>query len=124
MSKFLQIDSYNPASTEYQLLPFRFTELDRDRYVLTNIAGEFIALPKEIIPKLINHELRAEEPAFRELRARHFLTDGSTSIAKDLLAIKVRSRYERQDGRAGNRHEKSWGNHIRAGGTLETTIGG
>src|SRR2546429_3269834 len=94
MSKFLQIDSYKPASTEYQLLPFRFTELDRDRYVLTNIAGEFITLPKEIIPKLINHELRAEEPAFMELRARHFLTDGSTSIAKDLLAIKVRSRYE------------------------------
>ncbi len=95
MSKFLQIDSYKPASAEYQLLPFRFTELDPERYVLTNIAGEFMTLPKETLPKLINHELRAEEPAFTELRARHFLTDGSTSIAKDLLAIKVRSRYER-----------------------------
>src|SRR5262245_61167840 len=95
MSKFLQIDSYKPASTEYQLLPFRFTELDRERYVLTNIAGEFVTLPKEIIPKLINHELGPDEPMYAELRARHFLTDASTSIAKDLLAIKVRSKYER-----------------------------
>src|SRR5438093_13721706 len=95
MSKFLQIDSYKPASAEYQLLPFRFTELDRTRYVLSNIAGEFVTLPKEILPKLINHELRQDDPTYVDLRAKQFLIDGSTSIAKDLSAIKVRSRYER-----------------------------
>ena len=95
MSKFLPLDAYKPASTEYRLLPFRFTELNDDRYVLSNIAGEFITLPKEILPTLINHQLRTDEPAYIELRSKHFLTDNSTSIANDLLAIKVRSRYAR-----------------------------
>src|SRR5262249_49272909 len=95
MSKFLQLDSYRPVSTEYRLLPFRFTELDDHRYVLSNIAGEFITLPREILSRLINHELETGEPSYIELRAKHFLIDSSTSIAKDLLAIKVRSRYAR-----------------------------
>ena len=95
MSKFLPLDAYKPVSTEYRLLPFRFTELNDDRYVLSNIAGEFITLPKEILPTLINHQLRTDEPAYIELRSKHFLTDNSTSIANDLLAIKVRSRYAR-----------------------------
>src|SRR5437870_6858575 len=95
MSKFLQIDSYKTRSTEYQLLPFRFTELDRGKYVLTNIAGEFVTVSKEILPKLINHELQEDDPAYLNLRAKQFLVDRNTSIAKDLLAIKVRSRYAR-----------------------------
>src|SRR3989442_5347793 len=39
--------------------------------------------------------MRDYDPAYVELRSRQFLVDGSTSIAKDLLAIKVRSRYAR-----------------------------
>src|SRR5439155_17447178 len=49
-------NAYKPASTEYHLLPFRFTELNDDHYVLSNIAGEFITLPREILPTLINHQ--------------------------------------------------------------------
>ena len=95
MSKFSQIDSYKPSSTEYQLLPFRFTELDDARYVVSNIAGDFITLPKETLPELINHQLLVDDPSYVELRAKHFLIDGATSIAKDLLAVKLRSRYAR-----------------------------
>src|SRR5688572_16420327 len=95
MSKFLQIDLYEPSSTEYQLLPFRFTELDDARYVVSNVAGEFITLPKDTLPRLINHELRFDDPSYIELRAKHFLVDDATGIAKDLLAIKLRSRYAR-----------------------------
>src|SRR5215471_7277127 len=89
MSKFLRIDSYKPSSNEYQLLPFRFTELDANSYILSNLAGEFLVISKDILPKLIQHELRQDDPGYVELRSRHFLVDGSTSIAKDLLAVKV-----------------------------------
>ena len=95
MSKFQQIESYKPSSTGYQLLPFRFTELDAEHYVLTNLAGEFITLRKEILPTIINHKLPDDDPAYVELRSRQFLVDPTTSVATDLLAIKVRSRYER-----------------------------
>jgi His-Xaa-Ser system radical SAM maturase HxsB len=95
MNKFLQLESYKATGVEYQLLPFRFTELDATRYVMSNIAGEFVTLPREILPKLINHQLREDDPTYVHLRAKQFLIDNSSSIAKDLLAIKVRSRYER-----------------------------
>src|SRR5438093_10373468 len=94
MSKFLQIDSYKPASAEYQLLPFRFIELDRDRYVLTNIAGEFFTIPKASLAPFVRHELEPSTPLYTELRARQFLTDRPSSIAPDLLAIRIRTRHE------------------------------
>ena len=95
MSEFHQIASYKPKSDEYRLLPFRFTTLDDQNYVLSNIAGEFIVLPDEQLRRLINHELSNESSSYIDLRARHFLTDDSTCIAPELLAIKLRSKYER-----------------------------
>jgi uncharacterized protein len=95
MSKFLTLDAYKTPSTEYHLLPFRFTALEGVRYVLTNIAGEFITITRDVLTRLLDHKLTYEDPAYVELRAKQFLVDGNTSIAKDLLAIKVRSRYAR-----------------------------
>ena len=95
MSKFLPFTSYKQSSSEYSLLPFRFTELDNHRYVLTNVAGEFMTLPKATLPDLVNHQLTDDNPAYTELRAKQFLTDDTTTIARDLLAIKIRSRYAR-----------------------------
>src|SRR5579872_2706770 len=95
MNSFHQIDSFKPTSSHYQLLPFRFTELNQERYVLSNLAGEFITLPKELLPALINHTLPSELPEYLELRARHFVTDGATKVGPELLAIKLRTRYER-----------------------------
>jgi His-Xaa-Ser system radical SAM maturase HxsB len=95
MTEFHQIASYRPQSPNYRLLPFRFTELNDHEYVLTNIAGEYLVLSKDVVPKLISHELLTDAPSYIELRARHFLTDDATAIAPDLLAIKLRTRYER-----------------------------
>ncbi|MGH9682854.1 MAG: His-Xaa-Ser system radical SAM maturase HxsB [Candidatus Acidiferrales bacterium] len=95
MSEFHQIESYKPRSHDYRLLPFRFTELNDTEYVLSNIAGDFLVLPKNELRQLINHQLADESAVYIDLRARHFLTDDSTRLAPDLLAIKLRSRYER-----------------------------
>src|SRR5690348_16319830 len=95
MSDFQQIQAYTPKSPRYDLLPFRFTALNDQSFVVTNIAGEFLVIPNEIVPRLINHELMDGDPFYAELRSRHFLVDQSTAIAPDLLAIKLRSRYDR-----------------------------
>jgi His-Xaa-Ser system radical SAM maturase HxsB len=95
MSKFKAIDFFRSKQTSgYSLLPFRFTELDRDRYVLTNIAGEFFTIPKASLAPFVRHELEPSTHLYTELRARQFLTDRRSNIAPDLLAIKVRTRYE------------------------------
>ena len=96
MSKFQEIDQYRPTRTApYSLLPFRFTELDADRYVLTNVAGEFVIVPKTALKPVVCHELEPSSPLYTELLARQFLTDRPSTIVPDLLAIKLRTRYER-----------------------------
>jgi His-Xaa-Ser system radical SAM maturase HxsB len=78
----------------YQLLPFRFARLDGDRYILTNEVGEYQLLAREELVAFIDHRLDPESPAYRELKARHFLFDGRSRSALDLLALKYRTRAE------------------------------
>lgn len=94
MNPFEPIESFSQSTAPYTLLPFNFTALDSTRYVVTNLAGEFILLEKEPLLRLVTGTLRADEPLYADLRARHFLTDEHSRMAPDLLAIKVRTRNE------------------------------
>src|SRR4030081_281781 len=95
MSKFQRIDFYRePRRPTYSLLPFRFTALDAERHVLTNLAGEFLTIPKAALATIVRHELEPSSTLYTELLARQFLTDRASSIAPDLLAIKLRTRYQ------------------------------
>lgn len=95
MSKFQKIEFYRSPKSTYTLLPFRWTLLDRDTYVLTNMAGEYLLSDRATVHRLARHELRNDEAAYVALRARHFLVDANTSIAPELLAIKLRTKYQR-----------------------------
>jgi His-Xaa-Ser system radical SAM maturase HxsB len=95
MSKFQKIEFYKSPEEKYSLLPFRFTPLDDDRYVLTNMAGEYLLASRPVIDDLINHRLAKTDAAYVDLRARHFLTDANTRVAQELLTIKVRTTYDR-----------------------------
>lgn len=95
MSHFQAIEYYQPSTAHFDLLPFRFTPLADDRYVLTNLVGEYLILNRGTLLSLLAHELPSTDPMYIELRARHFLIDGSTSVAPTLLSIKLRTRYQR-----------------------------
>lgn len=100
MSKFQPLNFYerNPSDKDvsgYKLLPFKFSELDHSRYVVTNISGEYLVASKQDIHAFVNHTLPHTSKTYIDLRARHFLTDANSRIAPDLLAIKLRTRNER-----------------------------
>ena len=95
MSQFRAIEFYKAPKPSYRLLPFRFTSLEQDRYVLTNMAGEYLISPKDTLVDLLQHTLSEADPNYIELRSRHFLIDDNSSIAPELLAIKLRTRYDR-----------------------------
>lgn len=95
MNKFQTIEFYKIAQSSYTLLPFRFTSLDRDRYVLTNAVGEYLITTRDKVFDFVEHKLSSDDPTYIELRARHFLIDESSAIAPELLAIKLRTKYER-----------------------------
>jgi His-Xaa-Ser system radical SAM maturase HxsB len=95
MSQFQTIEFYKAPKSSYRLLPFRFTTLDEDQYVLTNMAGEYLVSARDKLFDLLQHKLSNEDPTYIELRARHFLIDDNSSIAPELLSIKLRTRYDR-----------------------------
>ncbi len=95
MSQFQTIEFYKAHKSSYRLLPFRFTTLDEDQYVLTNMAGEYLVSARDKLSDLLQHKLSNEDPTYIELRARHFLIDDNSSIAPELLSIKLRTRYDR-----------------------------
>jgi His-Xaa-Ser system radical SAM maturase HxsB len=74
------------------MLPWRFTSLRDDRYVLTNMAGEYVTLARDKIESFATGQLSAQEPAYAELKARHFLIDDDSNVAVDLLALKTRTK--------------------------------
>ena len=94
MAKFQAINFYSQKKDKgYQLLPFKFSELDSERYLLTNMAGEFITLKKELMKPFVTHALDEDSDEYINLRSRQFLLDEHNRIAPDLLSLKLRTRY-------------------------------
>ncbi len=90
-SSFLPSSAYQPGGG-YSLLPLRFIPMDDDRYVATNFAGEHLVLPKTALRELVGHRLDPREPIYDELKSRHFLLEGDSTVAIDLLAAKYRTK--------------------------------
>jgi uncharacterized protein len=94
--KFETLAAYDAASDgQYQLLPLKFTPLDGERYVLTNMVGEYAVVPRAIAHSLARHTLRSSDPHYLKLKAKHFLRDADSNVAIDLLALKARTKYQR-----------------------------
>lgn len=95
MNKFQPLSFYSDRKSQYRLLPIRFTRLDGDVYVLTNLAGEYVVLPRQELDDLVRHRLSTVSPTYRTLKSLHFLLDGDSDVAIDLLALKMRTKFER-----------------------------
>jgi len=93
--KFQPLAYYNRGlEAGYQLLPFRFIQLDDSRYVLTNVAGEYTVVQREELNAFVHKQLEPNTALFNTLKAKHFLMDSSGSVALDLLALKVRTKMQ------------------------------
>ena len=96
VSKFEPLASYDAAADgQYQLLPLKFTTLESDRYVLTNMVGEYAVVGRATIQALARHTLRPSDSDYHLLKTKHFLRDADSDVAIDLLALKTRTRYRR-----------------------------
>ena len=91
--RFRDLDVYRGGvGRRYALLPMRLISLDPERYVLTNFAGEYVVLPKQVVRQLVRHELDMSSAVYEELASKHFVLDGDSSVALDLLAVKYRTK--------------------------------
>lgn len=79
----------------YNLLPFRFSRLDEtDRYVITNMAGEYRILNRPVLEQLIRHELPQDCELYDDLKATHFIYDADSAVALPLTGLKYRTKLD------------------------------
>lgn len=93
-SSFSNEQAFRTRQTdEYSLLPIRFLPLDATRYAATNIVGEYKVLTREELYNLVNHQLPMDGTLYEDLKSKHFLIDGDSLVAVELVAAKLRTRY-------------------------------
>ncbi len=93
MNKFEPLSVYEAQIKKgYSLLPFRFTRLVGNNYVITNEVGEFSVLDRAVLEAFVRHRLPCNSKEYADLKACHFLIDEDSSVAIDLLALKKRTK--------------------------------
>lgn len=72
----------------YSLLPFRFLRLDADSVLLSNDTGEFCILSSESFADFAGKRLEPNSEDYLNLKSKHFLSDGRSSVHSRVLASK------------------------------------
>lgn len=90
---FHEISDYiMDESRGYRLLPFQFISLDSKRYVLTNLIGEMVVIPRPQLNDFVTHKLVSDSSLYMEMKSKHFLIDDDSSVPLELLALKCRTK--------------------------------
>jgi uncharacterized protein len=90
---FYPLERFAPAPATLHLLPFRFTRLN-GKELLVNEAGEFLFAPSGTVQSLAEERLETNTELYQDLKAKHFVYDNSTSPLLDVLATKVRTKFD------------------------------
>jgi len=90
---FTEVSDYQPD--EYRVLPIRFLSLDTNRYIVSNIAGNYQVMQRQELEDLVRHRLPLHSALYDDLKGNHFLADRDSSVYRDLLAAKYRTRQAR-----------------------------
>ena len=96
MSRFKSLRDYEePLTSGYNLLPFNFIRLENNDYVLTNQVGEYLVLDRRALDDFVHHRIDSSSPHYNDLKSKHLLIDADSTVALDLLALKLRTKLER-----------------------------
>src|SRR5262245_16139311 len=75
----------------YRLLPFRFMRWDTNEVLVVNEVGEYMFLDARTFEEFAFQRLSPANPAYQDLKAKHFLFD-SSALPVELLATKFRTK--------------------------------
>ncbi|GGP37208.1 His-Xaa-Ser system radical SAM maturase HxsB [Shewanella saliphila] len=94
MKRFKSSDNF-PVNSEYKLLPIRFTELDNERVVITNMVGEHIVVSQDSLNSLITRSKPLDDSLLAELYSKHIIYDGVSQLPLKLSGLKYRTKIAR-----------------------------
>jgi His-Xaa-Ser system radical SAM maturase HxsB len=81
----------------YFLLPFRFQRFG-DEVLLVNEVGEHTFAPAATFGRFLRHQLIPSDPAYLDLKGKHFLSDSDSTLPLELLATKARTKRAHLEG--------------------------
>ena len=90
---FYPLERFAPRPARFYLLPFRFTR-SNGKELLVNEAGEFLFAPSGTVQRLADEQLDTNTELYQDLKAKHFVYDDSSSPLLDILATKVRTKFD------------------------------
>lgn len=90
---FYPAEAFGPAPKSVSLLPFRFTRL-LGKELLVNEAGEYLFAPEGTVDALVSGSICDSTELYKDLKAKHFLYDDTTSPLLDVLAAKIRTKLQ------------------------------
>jgi uncharacterized protein len=82
----------------YRFMPFRFMRWSDGDVLLTNGVGEHLFLAEEVFRRFTTKALQRSDMAYLDLKAKHFLFEGSGTVPIELLATKYRTKHAFLDG--------------------------
>src|ERR1700728_4562353 len=94
---FYPLLNFAPKVTNLSLLPFRFTRL-HGQELLVNEAGEFVFAPEGTTHALAEGTIDVRSTLYKDLKAKHFVYDNTSSALLDVLAAKIRTKYDHLTG--------------------------
>lgn len=94
---FYPLQDFAPTPSEISLLPFRFTRIN-GKELLVNEAGEFLFAPSGTTETLASGTIDPRSELYKDLKAKHFVFDETTSPLLDVLAAKIRTKYDHISG--------------------------
>jgi uncharacterized radical SAM superfamily Fe-S cluster-containing enzyme len=95
---FLPRSDFAPPDAAYRFLPFRFLRWSAEEVLLVNDGGEFLFLPLDQFSAFAARRLSREAQAFADLKSKHFLWEGTSTVPLDLVATKYRTKKSFLDG--------------------------
>jgi His-Xaa-Ser system radical SAM maturase HxsB len=90
---FYPLAKFAPQPTTIRPLPFRFMRLFGEE-LLVNEAGDFLFAPSGTTGAILERTTDTASILYKDLKARHFVYDDTSSPLLDILATKIRTKYE------------------------------
>src|ERR1700733_14792412 len=94
---FYALQHFAAEPTKISLLPFQFTRL-HGQELLVNEAGEFLFAPEGTTHSLVDGTIDVQSGLYKDLKAKHFVQDDTSSPLLDVLAAKIRTKYDHLNG--------------------------
>src|SRR3546814_8615912 len=105
---FRSLQDYTASLTAgYSLLPLRFHRLQSGNVFVSNLVGEWEILAPEIFSAFVDGSLTFDTPEYADLKAKHFLLDQDSTVAVDLLGVKLQRRLSHLSDRKSTRLNSS-----------------